>query len=97
MTEGTTYDLQTRTMTRSGSVLPLPSGAAWSAPASPSEVGGQVFEMAEHEVMVRGRGWVKSRRDLELVPLRANERGVPVRIADIDSIGPISVIRRIEG
>ena len=43
MTEGTTYDLQTRTMTRSGSVLPLPSGAAWSAPASPSEVGGQVF------------------------------------------------------
>ncbi|HEX6903378.1 MAG TPA: CusA/CzcA family heavy metal efflux RND transporter [Thermoanaerobaculia bacterium] len=53
---------------------------------SNQEVGGQVFEMAEHEVMVRGRGWVKSRRDLELVPLRANERGVPVRIADVAEV-----------
>ncbi|WP_392542398.1 Type 1 glutamine amidotransferase-like domain-containing protein [Oryzobacter telluris] len=43
MTEGTTYDLQTRVMTRGGVALPAPSGAAWSAPASPSEVGGTVF------------------------------------------------------
>ncbi len=50
------------------------------------EVGGQVLELAEHEVMVRGRGWVESRRDLELVPLRASERGVPVRIADVAEV-----------
>jgi Cu(I)/Ag(I) efflux system membrane protein CusA/SilA len=50
------------------------------------EVGGQVLELAEHEVMVRGRGWVKSRRDLELVPLYASDRGVPVRIADVAEV-----------
>ncbi|HLE82890.1 MAG TPA: efflux RND transporter permease subunit, partial [Thermoanaerobaculia bacterium] len=50
------------------------------------EVGGQVLELAEHEVMVRGRGWVKSRRDLELVPLFASARGVPVRIADLAEV-----------
>ena len=53
---------------------------------SNQEVGGQVFELAEHEIMVRGRGWVKSRRDLELVPLRATEGGVPVRIADVAQV-----------
>jgi copper/silver efflux system protein len=53
---------------------------------SNQEVGGQVFELAEHEFMVRGRGWVKSRRDLELVPLRATEGGVPVRIADVAQV-----------
>ncbi len=50
------------------------------------EVGGQVFELAEHEVMVRGRGCVESRRDLELVPLRASDRGVPVRVADVAEV-----------
>ena len=53
---------------------------------SNQEVGGQVFELAEHEVMVRGRGWVKSRRDLELVPLRVTEGGVPVRVADVAQV-----------
>jgi copper/silver efflux system protein len=50
------------------------------------EVGGQVLELAEHEVMVRGRGWVKSPRDLELVPLYASQRGVPVRVADVAEV-----------
>ena len=50
------------------------------------EVGGQVLELAEHEVMVRGRGWIESRRDLELVPLFASQRGVPVRIADVGEV-----------
>ena len=53
---------------------------------SNQEVGGQVFELAEHEVMVRGRGWVKSRRDLELVALRASESGASVRIADVAEV-----------
>ena len=50
------------------------------------EVGGQVLELGEHEVMVRSRGWIKSRRDLELVPLFASSRGVPVRIADVAEV-----------
>lgn len=43
MTDGTTYDLVARTFSRNGSPIAPPSGAAWSAPASPSTVGGTVF------------------------------------------------------
>ncbi len=47
------------------------------------EVGGQVLELAEHEFMVRGRGYVKSKRDLESVPLAVNASGVPISIRDV--------------
>ncbi|HEX2162957.1 MAG TPA: CusA/CzcA family heavy metal efflux RND transporter [Thermoanaerobaculia bacterium] len=50
------------------------------------EVGGQVLELAEHEVMVRGRGYVRSLRDLELVPLAATDRGAPVRVGDVAEV-----------
>jgi copper/silver efflux system protein len=53
---------------------------------SNQEVGGQVLELAEHEVMVRGRGYIRDRRDLELVVLRATAAGVPVRIADVAEV-----------
>ncbi len=43
MTDGTTYDLSTRTFARGGSVVPVPTGAAWAPPASPSRVVGTVF------------------------------------------------------
>jgi cyanophycinase len=43
MTDGTTYDLSTRSFTKDGTVLAPPAGDAWSAPASPSRVGGTVF------------------------------------------------------
>ncbi len=42
MTEGTTYDLTNRAMARGGAALPLPTGAGWSAPVSPSQVDGTV-------------------------------------------------------
>jgi Cu(I)/Ag(I) efflux system membrane protein CusA/SilA len=50
---------------------------------SNEEVGGQVLELAEHEFMVRGRGYVQKPEDLESVPLRVSERGAPVRLADV--------------
>ncbi len=53
---------------------------------SNQEVGGQVLELGEHEVMVRGRGYVRDRRDLELVVLRSTTGGVPVRIADVAEV-----------
>ncbi|HSL81475.1 MAG TPA: CusA/CzcA family heavy metal efflux RND transporter, partial [Thermoanaerobaculia bacterium] len=53
---------------------------------SNEEVGGQVLELAEHEFMVRGRGYVRSPEDLESVPLRVSERGAPVRLADVARI-----------
>ncbi|MEO5609363.1 MAG: Type 1 glutamine amidotransferase-like domain-containing protein [Ornithinibacter sp.] len=43
MTEDTTCDIPSRTLARGGVTLGTPSGAPWSAPASPSEVDGTLF------------------------------------------------------
>ncbi|MDX2089697.1 MAG: CusA/CzcA family heavy metal efflux RND transporter [Kofleriaceae bacterium] len=37
---------------------------------SNEDVGGQVIEIAGHEHVIRGRGYVKSLRDLELIPVK---------------------------
>src|SRR5262249_52315376 len=50
---------------------------------SNQEVGGQVMEVAQHEFMVRGRGYVKDRADLARVPLRTTAMGAPVTLADV--------------
>jgi Cu(I)/Ag(I) efflux system membrane protein CusA/SilA len=57
---------------------------------SNQEVGGQVLEASEHEYMVRARGYVAHRRDLELVPLRTTAAGAPVYLRDVAaiSLGP---------
>ena len=47
------------------------------------ETGGGVIELAEHEQVVRGRGYVRSLEDLEQVPLRVGEAGVPVLLRDV--------------
>ena len=46
------------------------------------DVGGRVVEMAETEYMVRGRGYIRGRADLEDLALKA-EGGTPVRLRDI--------------
>ena len=43
MTDGTTYNLATRTFARRGHPVTVPRGVAWTSPASPSRVGGTVF------------------------------------------------------
>ncbi len=57
---------------------------------SNQEVGGQVLELSEHEFMVRGRGYVRKKEDLELVPLKVGGGGTPVYIKDVGEvkIGP---------
>jgi copper/silver efflux system protein len=57
--------------------------------SSNEDVGGRVLEIAGHEHMIRGRGYVTSTSDLESVPLRARD-GVPVRVGDVAvvSLGP---------
>ena len=57
---------------------------------SNEDVGGRVLEIAEHEHVVRGRGYVKSVEDLEHVPLAVDERGAPVTVRDVGTvtIGP---------
>ena len=46
------------------------------------DVGGRVVEMAETEYMVRGRGYLRGRSDLENLVVKS-ERGTPVLIRDI--------------
>jgi Cu(I)/Ag(I) efflux system membrane protein CusA/SilA len=57
---------------------------------SNSEVGGRLLEFAGREFMVRGRGYVKSKGDLDQVVLKTDERGTPVLLRDVASvsIGP---------
>ncbi len=54
--------------------------------ASNQEVGGQVLEVAEHEFMVRGRGYVESKADLEAVPLKLGPGSTPVTVADVAEV-----------
>ncbi|WP_317932882.1 CusA/CzcA family heavy metal efflux RND transporter [Halioxenophilus sp. WMMB6] len=50
------------------------------------EVGASVVEMAEAEYMVRATGYIKSRADLEQVPLGVNQQGTPVLLGDVADI-----------
>ncbi|KXJ05066.1 putative cation efflux system protein SilA, partial [Exaiptasia diaphana] len=54
------------------------------------DVGGRLVEMAEREFMVRGRGYVKDVRDLEMIALTTGPGGVPVLLKDVArvTIGP---------
>jgi Cu(I)/Ag(I) efflux system membrane protein CusA/SilA len=58
--------------------------------ASNEEVGGRVLEMAGHEYMIRGRGYVKSLADLETIPLKVSAGGTPVFVRDVAvvTLGP---------
>jgi len=47
------------------------------------ETGGRVIEMAEAEYMIRATGYIDSLEDLEAIPVRTTEDGVPIRIRDI--------------
>jgi Cu(I)/Ag(I) efflux system membrane protein CusA/SilA len=46
------------------------------------DVGGRVVEMAETEYMVRGRGYLRGKSDIENLVVKA-ERGTPVLLSDI--------------
>jgi Cu(I)/Ag(I) efflux system membrane protein CusA/SilA len=57
---------------------------------SNNDVGGRLVEMAETEFMVRGRGYLKSISDIELVVVGHDQRGTPILVRDLAkvSIGP---------
>jgi Cu(I)/Ag(I) efflux system membrane protein CusA/SilA len=58
--------------------------------ASNQDVGGRVIEIAGTEQMVRGRGYVKKKEDLEIIPLKVRPDGTPVYVRDVGevSLGP---------
>jgi Cu(I)/Ag(I) efflux system membrane protein CusA/SilA len=55
--------------------------------ASNSDVGGRVLEIAGHEQYIRGRGYIKSVKDIENVVIGLGEGGVPIRVIDVAHIG----------
>ncbi len=50
------------------------------------EVGGRVIEIAGHEQMIRGRGYVRSLSDLESAVVRAREGGAPIYVRDVGAV-----------
>jgi copper/silver efflux system protein len=58
------------------------------------ETGGRLIEVAGKELMVRGRGYVRSVADLEAAVLRAEPRGTPVLLRDVADVALGPEIRR---
>jgi Cu(I)/Ag(I) efflux system membrane protein CusA/SilA len=57
---------------------------------SNTDVGGGVIEMSEVEYMVRGLGYIKSKEDLDKVPVGVSKSGTPIWLRDVAdvSLGP---------
>lgn len=60
---------------------------------SNEDAGGRTIEIAGHENMIRGRGYIKSPADLEMIPLRSSS-GVPVYLRDVATVSIGSDMRR---
>ena len=58
------------------------------------EVGGRVLEMAQHEYAVRGRGYIRSKADIELAVISTKTDGTPIRIGDVAIVSVGGNIRR---
>jgi Cu(I)/Ag(I) efflux system membrane protein CusA/SilA len=58
------------------------------------QVGGRVLEIAGHEQMIRGKGYVGSLEDLELAPLTVTGDGTPVYVRDVAEVRLGPDIRR---
>lgn len=60
--------------------------------ASNEDAGGRTIEIAGHEQIVRGRGYIQSVDDLREVPLKLGPDGTPVLVEDVAfvSVGPAS-------
>ncbi len=59
-----------------------------------AEVGGRVIEMSQHEYVLRGRGYVTGKEDLELAVVTTDARGTPIRIRDVADVIVGGNIRR---
>ena len=61
---------------------------------SNQDVGGRVLEIAGHEHMIRGRGYIRSTEDLETVPLGARDSGTPILVRDVGEVALGPQMRR---
>ena len=62
--------------------------------ASNNEVGGRLLEFAGREYMVRGRGYVRAKEDLERIVLKTDAKGTPVLLRDVGEVSLGPEIRR---
>jgi Cu(I)/Ag(I) efflux system membrane protein CusA/SilA len=53
---------------------------------SNNDVGGRVVEFAGTEYMIRGRGYIKSRADIERIAVGVNARGTPIVLRDVATV-----------
>ena len=58
------------------------------------EAGGSAIEMGEAEYMVRAKGYMKSIKDIEQVPVGLGQKGIPILLKDIAEIQLGPEIRR---
>ena len=61
---------------------------------SNNDVGGRAIEMAEREYMVRGRGYLESIDDLQIVPLGTSATGTPILLRNVATIALGPEMRR---
>ena len=61
---------------------------------SNQEVGGRLLEFSGREYMVRGRGYLKAREDLERIVLKADPGGTPVLLGQVATVELGPEIRR---
>ncbi len=61
---------------------------------SNNDVGGRAIEMSEREYMIRGRGYLESIQDLQVVPLGTSATGTPILLRDVATIALGPEMRR---
>jgi Cu(I)/Ag(I) efflux system membrane protein CusA/SilA len=62
--------------------------------ASNKDVGGRLIEQADAEYLIRGRGYVKSKADLEDIVVGADQRGTPIYVRNLGTVQMGGAIRR---
>ncbi len=62
--------------------------------AGNNDVGGRLVELAGAEYMVRGRGYAKSREDIESIAVASDDRGTPILVKNLGTVSLGPEIRR---
>ncbi|MBI5485433.1 MAG: efflux RND transporter permease subunit, partial [Deltaproteobacteria bacterium] len=62
--------------------------------AANKDVGGKLIEQADAEYLIRGRGYVKSKADLENIVVGADMRGTPIYLKNLGTVQMGGAIRR---
>jgi len=62
--------------------------------AANKDVGGRLIEQADAEFLIRGRGYVKTKQDLENIVVGADMRGTPIYVKNLGSVQMGGAIRR---